>query len=545
MKVLLPIIVLSLLLFGCDKTASIPSSDISVVDYGFACGTKNSNMIVSNKKYTQFGTIIDGVNALLKDVSMFTLTTRPESTDNNAILVQVVDIFPPEEYRLAQTDTEKKCILIDASLLYNALFHVAGKVPPNNGENEDMLYLHDYPAYTFIMIYILLHEVGHIQLDRNVNKEGFDERINSICKDILYTNYDKSQKSKVNADCSVTQNSQVTHGKSIEILADKFAAYAIKTMIASSTNEQNEKDMALRVNMSLYLTALNIITKHAEQRLDADVNGPRERSRETFLDEGMSHPNIELRLLLVFAELNPTYEYMVDDFLRSRAGDIPKDSYNDFSAVPTKLLLKKFSDAKLSWSEKMTVVELLGDRKAKEATNELVDQYHGLAQIEKTIGSEDHRTKSWVRSYRNELITSLARIQDPVAIPIILESIKSTDYTTRVASVEAVGILGLMEAIDIVLERAKDVSRLEKLPAIEALGKLHARKAFDTLISLLEEESYIGLEYVVKALVEHQNPEAISYLHRRIGQGIDSETGAFLEAAIISLQQYTKSEGND
>jgi hypothetical protein len=157
---------------------------------------------------------------------------------------------------------EERCIIVNAQSLFR-LSELFATSEPNAREVNGELAL----------ALILLHEVVHIVNGDSgsfFGSEAFDLK-----------------------DLNVATSDQ----KNRELKADQFAAEQIQT--AANSSVPRRIAMGVRIQMVLNAAAWN----QAMERAGADLSFSQEKP-ESFLDKGFSHPNLELRLLVMSYQIN-------------------------------------------------------------------------------------------------------------------------------------------------------------------------------------------------------------------------------------------------
>lgn len=148
-----------------------------------------------------------------------------------------------------------------------------------------------------VLAYMLLHEVGHIV---SGDFPGKDEQSGSVTQ---------SKASSLNLDSTLQ--------KDREVAADRYAAQAISTAIAERGTERGVAAAAIALTLSQLSWNL------AEHRLLDNFGGTTTRERALFWDSGLSHPNLEWRILSVNDALSNTTasHQLLTDFESSRQSE--------------------------------------------------------------------------------------------------------------------------------------------------------------------------------------------------------------------------------
>lgn len=144
----------------------------------------------------------------------------------------------------------------------------------------------------YLLSYMLLHEAGHIVSDGNVS--ATDES---------------------GSPASTSLNLDPTAQKERENNADTFAANAIRAAL----NAKGDAGLAAaRIAMTLSQVSYNL----SAHRLLDDFGGTPLRKRSLFWDSGLSHPNLEWRILNVnnMIESTATSRQLLQEFEEAREG---------------------------------------------------------------------------------------------------------------------------------------------------------------------------------------------------------------------------------
>jgi hypothetical protein len=143
-----------------------------------------------------------------------------------------------------------------------------------------------------VLAYMLLHELGHIVHGDLVEKSGsFDTAVSA-------TGF----------------NLDLTQQKDRENAADRYAADAISTAMAARGTDRGLAGTAVAITLSQLSWNL------AEHRLLDNFGGTELHHSSLFWDAGLSHPNLEWRILSVNDEISKTTvsHQMLGDFESSR-----------------------------------------------------------------------------------------------------------------------------------------------------------------------------------------------------------------------------------
>lgn len=154
------------------------------------------------------------------------------------------------------TYDECRCVVVQAGAL-------AAWLAESHGKREALVTIEPDD----VLAYMLLHEMGHI---RNGDHGAWDAPASS----------------------APVPNLAATRDKDAEVAADRFAAVAVKTAQAVSSTR------AVTASMLAVAIATLSWNLQAHRALD-DFGGTTLRKRQLFWDKGLTHPNLEWRILVV------------------------------------------------------------------------------------------------------------------------------------------------------------------------------------------------------------------------------------------------------
>jgi hypothetical protein len=212
--------------------------------------------------------------------SSFTPGWKPSPTES------VIRVFAAEPKGLGETEVMSSyrqchCVIVQVGRL-------SSWQTQQTGTGQALL---DLDSET-LLVYMLLHEMGHI-----------------VHGDVVGT-----VASSKNADEAMKFNLSPTTQKEHEIAADQFAAQAIAVATADNGTERGIK--GARVGVTLAKLSWNL----AEHRLLDNFGITAVHAPSQFYDSGLSHPNLEWRILSVNASISNTdpARALLRDFEASR-----------------------------------------------------------------------------------------------------------------------------------------------------------------------------------------------------------------------------------
>ena len=223
--------------------------------------------------------------------------------------VYLVEAYPPRRIGIAGVPENRKCILIDANIVRKVSSYFTGYQSYDFDSQGNPLYLGDYPFYFYVMIFVLLHEAGHISMLYFDDDASTDDVHRFLCRKYISVEEELQGSKRGNVHCD--------RSKTIELAADLFAATAIRSGGVNSTN-RIRYESSLRTQQALHILGMSIIFDFAER--NEKQNNIRQQGE--YFDKGRSHPNIELRILATLAMIDPSMEQSLRSYLRSRRGDI-------------------------------------------------------------------------------------------------------------------------------------------------------------------------------------------------------------------------------
>jgi hypothetical protein len=146
--------------------------------------------------------------------------------------------------------------------------------------------------FSSVLAVILLHEIGHV-VNGDVGSYIGGEPLSKE-----------------------TLNSQSTPSKNRELAADRFAASQLKQAMKTGATIPRFS-AGMKVASSLVLLNFDVFSKRLLKHFGDQTNA-------AYLDSGYSHPNFELRLLIVLNEISPTpkSQALIEDFLGQRSPPI-------------------------------------------------------------------------------------------------------------------------------------------------------------------------------------------------------------------------------
>lgn len=277
--------VLVVFLYSCVAKENMPPDHAR--KYGFKDAILHRALVDS---------AIDMTNQILRDsVDVRLISSWREPTQSQA---KFVPVYLLQEYGLAKSDVvfvpdNERCIFINEKGMLEFLRSYTDEL---SGFSVNLS--------KFLAI-ILLHEVGHLHFGDTGSYTGV-------------------------GDVTVSGLNRVDNfGKDAELRADLFAAEQIREAGNIGSNE-------FALGMYMRLTLSNIQSNVFRQRMFGDNFGSTTlRSPKVFWDKGYSHPNFELRLLIIcYAVFQDTQtREALEDFLDRRNNPGNPILYFDMDSV--------------------------------------------------------------------------------------------------------------------------------------------------------------------------------------------------------------------
>ena len=231
---------------------------------------------------------IELANGAMGGGASFRLTPgwMPERAEGMRVPVYLVGLDRPGKFGISFVPKGERCIFVDDEALSSLQIAVLGQIPEQAPcENHELLAL------------ILLHEAGHIE----------------------HGDWGRAFPSQASSNAL---NAEETEGKKREIEADRFAAGQIKDAVGSPPTSRRvaagaRLENAVReVGFRLFLHRMKKDLESLRHEFDelwrqapgSSRGEARHQSSESvaYLDAGVSHPNLEYRLMRMHYEIFPT-----------------------------------------------------------------------------------------------------------------------------------------------------------------------------------------------------------------------------------------------
>lgn len=161
------------------------------------------------------------------------------------------------------------------------------------------------------------------------------------------------------------------------------------------------------------------------------------------------------------------------------------------------IYLKKTIDASQDVDEIIQILVVLGDIKSSLATDVLI-----------------HYTSHDDDNVKTTAVESLGKVQDPKAVPVLMELYKTYDIL-KYAIVEALGNIGVSEVIPFLLSALESGDVIEYFTSIGALGATELPEALNTLFDkLIKEDDITTKKLIIKSIaqIEEANPGLVKTL---------------------------------
>jgi HEAT repeat protein len=203
----------------------------------------------------------------------------------------------------------------------------------------------------------------------------------------------------------------------------------------------------------------------------------------------LKHPQVEIRTAAVTA-LGGLFDPKVCDLL------VP--SLADRSLEVQRATLTALQ--KLNWSPRSDIEDAylnVGHGKFKAAT------FRGRAALEPLVAALHHE----LASFRREAAEALELIKDDKAVDPLLEAVRDSDITVRVAAVHSLGAQGGKRAVLALGILAKDEVQLVRLAVAEVLRKNWQPAHLNFITSMLKDTSYEVRLTAVEALGRSGDPQ--------------------------------------
>lgn len=178
--------------------------------------------------------------------------------------------------------------------------------------------------------------------------------------------------------------------------------------------------------------------------------------------------------------------------------------------------------------------ELLSDILQRESASRIEQMYAatGLGQLGDSRALPALKAAVFANepNVRARAIGALAEFDNPEVRSLLLEAMRDSHVTPRVAACKAIEKLGMTEAIPALEFRLKyDPERLVREAAISALAVINTRQALDILLSFVDDEkntaAYRGQAFV--ALVQHGGNRHETGLKRLMQESMEARDRSF------------------
>lgn len=226
---------------------------------------------------------------------------------------------------------------------------------------------------------------------------------------------------------------------------------------------------------------------------------PENKAVVTALCEALGDPNKGVQNITIEALSSMPHENVVlglinvvksPDLNTRNAGMTILRNLGSMAIAPIVTALNASNDV----DEIIQLLVILGDIKSHLATDTVI----------KYINHEDDNVKTTA-------VESLGKIQDPKAVPVLLETYKNTEIL-KYSIVEALGNIAVEEVLPILIGALESGDMLEYFTAIGALGATESPKAIEVLCKKLNTEEDAGTRRLIfksLAQIEQANPGSI------------------------------------